>query len=75
MASKRILDKATKKYYKKKSRFEMPGWIISFMGLSILLAGIVTKIRAVIAVGLLVLFLGIGLVFLGKSTYLFFSKR
>ena len=75
MVSKRILDKATKNYYKIKSRFEMPGWVLSFIGVSILIAGILVKIKSVIGLGILFLSLGVGAIIIGKGAHLTFLKK
>lgn len=63
--AKRMLDKARKDYYRRQ-RLEMPGWILAFIGLAVLITGILLTIKSVIVVGVLVLAIAGYLIIMGR---------
>ena len=60
-----MLDKARKDYYRRQ-RLEMPGWILAFIGLAVLITGILLTIKSVIVVGVLVLAIAGYLIIMGR---------
>ena len=63
--AKRILDKARKDYYRRQ-RLEMPGWILGFIGLVVLLTGILYNVKVVTIIGVLILAIAGYLVIMGR---------
>jgi len=63
--AKRMLDKARKDYYRRQ-RLEMPGWVLGFIGLAILITGILLTINTVIIIGVLVLAIAGYLIIIGR---------
>ena len=63
----RKLDDATKDYFKIRGRWEMPGFVLQFIGLSVLVAGIMTKFQTLINWGTLLI--GAGLIVLVVGTF------
>ncbi len=64
----RKLDEATKEYYQRKGRWEMPGFVLQFIGISILITGIMTKLSTLINWGTLLI--GTGLIILIAGTFI-----
>ena len=62
----RKLDEATKDYYKRKSKWEMTGFVMQFIGISVLLTGIMTKLSVLINWGTLITGTGLILLVAGK---------
>ena len=60
-----MLDKARKDYYRRQ-RLEMPGWVLGFIGLAILITGILLTINTVIIIGVLVLAIAGYLIIIGR---------
>tara|TARA_Y100000310_G_scaffold233475_1_gene236336 strand:- start:10074 stop:10295 length:222 start_codon:yes stop_codon:yes gene_type:complete len=63
--AKRILDKARKDYYRRQ-RLEMPRWILGFIGLVVLLTGILYNVKVVTIIGVLILAIAGYLVIMGR---------
>ena len=63
----RKLDEATKDYFKIRGRWEMPGFVLQFIGLSVLVAGIMAKFQTLINWGTLLI--GAGLIVLVVGTF------
>jgi len=64
----RKLDEATKDYFKIRGRWEMPGFVLQFIGISVLVAGIIAKLSFLINWGTLLL--GTGLIVLVIGTFI-----
>lgn len=67
--AKRFLDKATKEYHRRKARLEMPGWVLGFIGVVILIAGIWSKIMALSVIGILFLALAVYFIIMGRMAH------
>ena len=64
----RKLDEATKDYFKRRGRWEMPGFVLQFIGISVLVAGIMAKFQTLINWGTLLI--GTGLIMLAIGTFI-----
>ena len=65
MAKERALNKAKKEYYKKRAKFQTPGWILGIIGLVSLISGILLKIKLFSATGIFLLAVGIYFIIMG----------
>ena len=69
MAEQRALDKATKEYYARKGKLELPGYIIAGISAVTLITGIWFGIKAIITIGILSLSLGIYFIILAWTAH------
>ena len=65
----KALDKAKKEYYGTRAKLEMPGWVLGFISLRILLTGILLRMNSVIAIGILILSLSVFFILFGRSAH------
>lgn len=71
----RALDKAKKDYYKRKAKWEMPGWSLGVISIIILIIGIISKTKIIAAIGILIFPIAVWLVVIGMfARYYLFRK-
>ena len=61
--------KEKKKYCGMRAKFEMPGWILGGVSLFLIIAGILSRIKAIIAIGILLLSFGVFLIIAGRLAH------
>lgn len=71
----RALHKATRQYYRRKSKLEMLGWVLGFIHICILIAGILAKLIVIIVIGILILFISAYLIWEGRIAHKFFFRK
>ncbi|RLE38011.1 hypothetical protein DRJ17_05285 [Candidatus Woesearchaeota archaeon] len=65
----KVLDKAKKEYYGRRAKLEMAGWILGFISLAVIIAGILSQIKTVSAIGILLLAIAVYLIIMGRIAH------
>jgi len=69
------LDKATREYYNRRARLEMPGWIAGMFSITTLVTGILLNLKTLIAIGILLLAISLYTVIIGRTAHKTLFRR
>lgn len=65
----RVLDKATKSYYRREELLTSPGFILGYISIAVIITGIWISLKSLIAIGILLLALAAYLHIMGKTAF------
>ena len=69
------MDKATREYYNRRARLEMPGWIAGMFSITTLVTGILLNLKTLIAIGILLLAISLYTVIIGRTAHKTLFRR
>ena len=71
----RLLDKATKEYAKRESILTLPGFILAFISVAVIITGIWINLKTLIAIGILILAIAAYMLIMGKTAFKTIFRR